>query len=807
MQENYNPKIIEKKIQDEWAASKTFKASIDKRKKFYCLSMFPYPSGNLHIGHVRNYTISDVLARFHRMQGENVLHPIGWDAFGLPAENAAIQNQSSPKEWTNKNIENMRNQLKSLGFSYDWDREISTCSEDYYKWEQWFFIKLFKKQLVYKKESLVNWDPVDNTVLANEQVIDGKGWRSGAEVEKKKISQWFLKTTSYSKQLLSDLKELEGFWPENVLTMQKNWIGESSGAELFFKIATSNHIINVFTTRPDTLYGVTFIALAADHAFIEKCDDNVKNFAKELLLLKDKDEKTSSKKISKGIFTNFYAIHPITGKKVPIWIANYILTGYGTGAVMGVPAHDERDYNFAKKYNLEIIKVITKDGNNDEVYVGEGFLINSNEFNNLDNISASKSIVSLITEMKIGKQVKNYKIRDWGISRQRYWGCPIPIIYREDGEILTVDENDLPIKLPDDIDFSSPGNPLENHPTWKYTKCPITGMKAIRETDTLDTFFESSWYQSRFCSPKDNHNMIGEEANYWLPVDIYIGGIEHAVLHLLYARFFHKLLRDEGMLKSNEPFKSLVTQGMVLKDGAKMSKSKGNTVDPNSLIQKYGADTVRLFVIFAAPVENSLEWSDHGVEGSFKFLNKLWGVGFKIKNYNKDIKNYNLDDEKKIKIITNKAIAKVTDDYGKRLSLNTIVSTCMELLNSIVNSLQQNNIRYEVILSVYKSLILLLNPITPHICKELSAHLNILEIDNDISWPIIDQNFLKDDKNLIVIQINGKVRKKIEIESDIDQEKLEAYIFSLEEVIKYTNGKEIKKIIYIKNKLVNIVVK
>ena len=807
MQENYNPKLIEKKIQDEWAASKTFKASINKRKKFYCLSMFPYPSGNLHIGHVRNYTISDVLARFHRMQGENVLHPIGWDAFGLPAENAAIQNQSSPKEWTNKNIENMRNQLKSLGFSYDWDREISTCSEDYYKWEQWFFIKLFKKQLVYKKESLVNWDPVDNTVLANEQVIDGKGWRSGAEVEKKKISQWFLKTTSYSKQLLSDLKELEGFWPENVLTMQKNWIGESSGAELFFKIATSNHIINVFTTRPDTLYGVTFIALAADHAFIEKCDDNVKNFAKELLLSKDKDEKTSSKKISKGIFTNFYAIHPITGKKVPIWIANYILTGYGTGAVMGVPAHDERDYNFAKKYNLEIIKVITKDGNNDELYVGEGFLINSNEFNNLDNISASKSIVSLITEMKIGKQVKNYKIRDWGISRQRYWGCPIPIIYREDGEILTVDENDLPIKLPDDIDFSSPGNPLENHPTWKYTKCPITGMKAIRETDTLDTFFESSWYQSRFCSPKDNHNMIGEEANYWLPVDIYIGGIEHAVLHLLYARFFHKLLRDEGMLKSNEPFKSLVTQGMVLKDGAKMSKSKGNTVDPNSLIQKYGADTVRLFVIFAAPVENSLEWSDHGVEGSFKFLNKLWGVGFKIKNYNKDIKNYNLDDEKKLKIITNKAIAKVTDDYGKRLSLNTIVSTCMELLNSIVNSLQQNNIRYEVILSVYKSLILLLNPITPHICKELSAHLNILEIDNDISWPIIDQNFLKDDKNLIVIQINGKVRKKIEIESDIDQEKLEAYIFSLEEVIKYTNGKEIKKIIYIKNKLVNIVVK
>ena len=807
MQENYNPKTIEKKIQDDWFSANTFKAIIDKRKKFYCLSMFPYPSGNLHIGHVRNYTISDVLARFHRMLGENVLHPIGWDAFGLPAENAAIQNKSSPKEWTNKNIDNMRNQLKSLGFSYDWDREISTCSEDYYKWEQWFFIELFKKKLVYKKESLVNWDPVDNTVLANEQVIDGKGWRSGAEVEKKKISQWFLKTTSYSKQLLSDLKELEGFWPENVLTMQKNWIGESNGAELFFETSI-NININVFTTRPDTLFGVTFVALAADHDFIENCDEDIKDYAKKLLLSKDIDEKKSSDKTISGIFTNFYAIHPITKKKIPIWIANYILTGYGTGAVMGVPAHDERDYNFAKKYNLEVIKVIQSDDSDDEVFTGKGYLINSLEFNSLDNISASQSIIKSITQKKIGKQVKNYKIRDWGISRQRYWGCPIPIIYREDGEILPVDKSELPIKLPDDVDFSSPGpgNPLENHPTWKYTKCTKTGLKAIRETDTLDTFFESSWYQSRFCSPNDDSSMIGEEANYWLPVDIYIGGIEHAVLHLLYARFFHKLLRDQGMLKSNEPFKSLVTQGMVLKDGAKMSKSKGNTVDPNNLIEKYGADTVRLFVIFAAPVENSLEWSDHGVEGSFKFLNKLWGVGYKIKNYKEEIKNYNVDDEKKLKIITNKAIAKVTDDYGKRLSLNTIVSTCMELQNAITKSMQKNNIRYDVIFNAFKSLILLLNPIAPHICKELCVQLKISEIEDEVSWPIVDKDFIKDDKNIIVVQINGKVRKKIEANSDIDQKDLEKYIFSLEEIIKYTDKKEIKKIIYIKDKLVNIVV-
>ena len=806
MQENYDPKKIEKNIQDYWYSNKIFKASEDPlKKKFYCLSMFPYPSGNLHIGHVRNYTISDVIARYHRMLGENVMQPIGWDAFGLPAENAAIANKLSPKDWTKSNIDNMRGQLKSLGFSYDWDREISTCSENYYKWEQWFFIELFKKNLVYKKKSLVNWDPVDNTVLANEQVIDGKGWRSGADVEKKEISQWFLKTTKYSGELLEDLKELEGLWPDNVITMQKNWIGESNGAEISFKTSLKNNNIEVFTTRPDTLFGVTFIALAADHSLLKKCGQPIADYCKKLFKLNDEADKSDNKVID-GKFTGIYATHPMTNEKIPIWVASYVLTGYGTGAVMGVPAHDSRDNAFAIKYDLEIIRVINSDNDNDnDVFTGQGTLLNSNEFNNLSSIHASKSIIEHVTKAGIGKQVKNYKLRDWGISRQRYWGCPIPIIYREDGQVLAVEQSELPIKLPDDVDFSLGGNPLENHPTWKFTTCSKTGLKAIRETDTLDTFFESSWYQSRFCTPNDKNNMIGSEANYWLPVDVYIGGIEHAVLHLLYARFFHKLLRDQGMLASNEPFKSLITQGMVLKDGSKMSKSKGNTVDPGSLIEKYGADTVRLFVIFAAPIENSLEWSDHGVEGSHKFLNRLWSAGYKINKLNNQKDNINEQDEKKLKIITNKTIAKITADYGERVSLNTVVSSCMEMLNAINKFIQLETVGKEVIVESYKALILLLNPITPHICKELSLELNILDIDKDKSWPEINHDFIKEDMVLMIIQVNGKVRKKIEVSSDILQEELEVKALESPEIIKHVGDLSIKKIIYIKGKLVNIV--
>ena len=803
MQESYNPKDLEKRIQEKWYSDKDFKAKPNKDKKFYCLSMFPYPSGNLHIGHVRNYTISDVIARYHRMLGENVLHPIGWDAFGLPAENAAIENNLSPNDWTLKNIDNMKKQLKSLGFSYDWDREISTCSKDYYRWEQWFFIKLYEKDLVYKKESLVNWDPVDKTVLANEQVIDGKGWRSGADVEKKKISQWFLKTSLYASELLKDLEEISKLWPDNVISMQKNWIGESDGAEFSFCIENKSDI-RIFTTRPDTIYGVTFLAVAADHEIIESCSKEVKEFSKKII--NQKDYKDKSNKLICGIFTGYYAIHPLTNKKIPIWLSNYVLTGYGTGAVMGVPAHDQRDYDFAKEYGLEIIKVIENDEPDSSAYTGTGKLINSFEFNNFDNTSASNAIVKHISKVKKGSKKKNFKLRDWGISRQRYWGCPIPVIYREDGEILTLDEDELPIELPHDIDFTKGGNPLENHPTWKYTKCKKTGLKAIRETDTLDTFFESSWYQARFCSPKDEKNMIGKEADYWMPVDIYVGGIEHAVLHLLYARFFHKLLRDEGLLKTNEPFMSLVTQGMVLKDGSKMSKSKGNVIDPQDLIQKYGADTVRLFVIFAAPIENSLEWSENGVEGAHRFLNKLWLTGYHLINKKvEDINNDN-NEEKNLKIATNKAILKVSDDYGKKLSLNTIVSTCMELLNNLNKNLQKNNVSKETLMGSYESIILLLNPITPHICQEISDVLNLQKFYKKVSWPEVDKNFLESDTALVIIQINGKVRKKIEVDIDTPQEEIEKIATDLDEIKKYIENKKIKKIIYIQNKLVNIVV-
>ncbi len=803
MQSIYNPKEIEKKVQDYWFGNKSYEVVPNKNiEKFYCLSMFPYPSGNLHMGHVRNYTISDVLARYHRMLGKNVLHPIGWDAFGLPAENAAIDNNLSPNDWTISNIKNMREQLKSLGFSYDWSREISTCSEDYYKWEQWFFIQLFKKKLVYKKESLVNWDPVDKTVLANEQVIDGKGWRSGALVEKKKISQWFLKITEYSEELLQELKEIEEFWPDNVVTMQKNWIGKSNGAELYFDTTIDQNIsISVFTTRPDTIFGVTYIALAADHSIIENCNSSIKKFSEGILNSKD-TRKTENKEIN-GIFTGLFAIHPITKKKLPIWIANYVLTGYGTGAIMGVPAHDTRDYDFAKKFNLEIIKVIDGGQKDNEVYTGNGKLINSKDFNNINSELASKSIIKYLEELNIGKAVSNYKLRDWGISRQRYWGCPIPIIYREDGEVMPVEQDELPIKLPQDVDFSKNGNPLDNHPTWKYTKCAKTGLNAVRETDTLDTFFESSWYQARFCSPNDTDNMIGEDANYWLPVDMYIGGIEHAVLHLLYARFFHKLLRDQKLLKTNEPFKKLITQGMVLKDGSKMSKSKGNTIDPKKLIDKYGADTVRLFVIFAAPVENSLEWSDHGVEGSYKFLNKLWNTGF-VLNENKITPNeISTIDEKKLKIFVNKAIIKTNDDYCNRVSLNTVASTCMEILNNIQKCILSNNVSYATLFDSYVTLLKILNPITPHICKEISDSLNINDINN---WPKIDEKYLTEDTMLLVIQVNGKVRKKVEIDANLNQNAIEEIIFTYDEVRKYTIDKNIKKIIYIKGKLVNIVV-
>ena len=635
MNKDYNPKDIEANIQEFWEKNNSFKTDFNATKnKYYCLSMFPYPSGKLHIGHVRNYTIGDVISRSQRMLGKSVFQPMGWDAFGLPAENAAIANKVHPSEWTKKNINHMREQLKRLGYSYDWDNEISTANPEYYKWEQWFFIKLLEKNLVYKKKSEVNWDPIDKTVLANEQVVDGRGWRSGAIVERKEIPQWFLKITEYSDELLEGLEDLNS-WPTSVKMMQKNWIGKSEGALVKFKISNSNDLLEVYTTRVDTIFGVSFLAISPNHNILKsqkKSNPILARFIDKCNSLKLSEETVSSIE-KEGVDTGLTAINPLDGSVVPIWTANYVLSDYGTGCVMCVPGHDIRDNEFAVKYNLPVIKVINPESSklvHKEIFIGEGTLINSGKYTDLESHLAKENILKDLVKIDAGISKINYRLRDWGISRQRYWGCPIPVFYHEDGTVYPVPEDDLPIKLPDDIDFSQDGNPLENHPTWKHIKCPYTGKKAIRETDTFDTFFESSWYYLRFLSPGFKDGLVDKSKNNWLPVDQYIGGIEHAILHLLYARFFHKLMRDIGIIDSSEPFLSLLSQGMVLQNGIKMSKSKGNTIDPDDIINKYGADTVRLFIMFSAPPEQSLEWSDTGIEGSHKFLKRLWSLSFKV---------------------------------------------------------------------------------------------------------------------------------------------------------------------------------
>jgi leucyl-tRNA synthetase len=637
MNKDYNPKDIEINIQKFWEKNNSFKTDFSSTdNKFYCLSMFPYPSGKLHIGHVRNYTIGDVISRGQRMLGKNVFQPMGWDAFGLPAENAAIANKIHPLEWTKKNINHMREQLKRLGYAYDWDNEISTADPKYYEWEQWFFIKLLEKNLVYKKKSEVNWDPVDKTVLANEQVVDGRGWRSGAVVERKEIPQWFLKITKYSDELLEGLEDLNG-WPTSVKMMQKNWVGKSEGALVKFRITNNDDILEVYTTRVDTIFGVSFLAIAPNHIILknQKKDNAIlAKFIDKCKSLKLSEETISSIE-KEGVDTGLTAINPLDGTLVPIWAANYVLSDYGTGCVMCVPGHDARDNEFAVKYDLPIVKVIiSKESETDinNIFMGEGTLVNSGKYTDLDSKLAKKSILKDLEKTDAGRSKINYRLRDWGISRQRYWGCPIPVFYHEDGTVYPVPEDDLPVTLPDDIDFTKDGNPLENHPTWKYIKCPYTGKDAIRETDTFDTFFESSWYYLRFLSPDYKDGLLDQSKNHWLPVDQYIGGIEHAILHLLYARFFHKLMRDIGIVDSSEPFLSLLSQGMVLRNGVKMSKSKGNTIDPDDIINKYGADTVRLFIMFSAPPEQSLEWSDTGIEGSHKFLKRLWALSFKTFN-------------------------------------------------------------------------------------------------------------------------------------------------------------------------------
>ena len=815
MQSNYPFKSIEEKVRSYWDKELTFSVSEDSQKpKYYCLSMFPYPSGKLHMGHVRNYTIGDVLSRFHRMLGFNVLQPMGWDAFGLPAENAALQNKSAPAAWTYSNIDYMKHQLKQLGLAIDWKREIATCRPEYYKWEQWLFTELFKKKLIYKKISTVNWDPVDQTVLANEQVIDGKGWRSGAVIEKKEIPQYFMKITEYADELLRDLDGLEG-WPEQVKTMQRNWIGKSYGCEIEFSIKDHADHIKIYTTRPDTLLGVTYLAIAAEHplaSLVKKNNPTIEAFINECSRggVAEADLATAEKI---GIDSGLRAIHPITQKEVPIWIANYVLISYGSGAVMAVPAHDERDFHFAKKYNLNIEQVIepidTKTMNLEEAaYTDYGRLINSGEFNGLEFQEAFDAIVNKLTSLHKGKKTTQFRLRDWGISRQRYWGCPIPIIKCHSCGEVPVPEKDLPVVLPESIVMHGVGSPIKKDESFYKTTCPSCGKPAERETDTMDTFVESSWYFARYPSYNNPNAMVDERSNYWMPVDQYIGGIEHAILHLLYARFFNKILRDLGLIKHSEPFKNLLTQGMVLKNGSKMSKSKGNTVDPQSLIDQFGADTARLFIMFAAPPEQSLEWSDSGVEGANRFLKRLWKAVYdhhakgKIAPYKEGVLTAQT---KNLRFELHQTIQKITDDIQRRHSFNTAISSVMELMNTFAKVEGEDAITVSVKQEVIQNVILLLNPFVPHICHALWDQLFNTAIDQEV-WPKADPSALIKNEYEMVIQVNGKLRGNMLVSADLTQKDIELMALENEDVKRFINlESKVKKLIFVPKKLINIV--
>jgi len=816
MTTEYQFKKIESNIQAKWKASNTFSATEDsKLPKFYALSMFPYPSGKLHMGHVRNYTIGDVISRYKRMNGFNVLQPMGWDAFGLPAENAAIKNNTAPEKWTNENINHMRSQLKQLGLSIDWSREISTCNVDYYKWEQWLFIRLYEKGLIYKKTSMVNWDPIDQTVLANEQVVDGKGWRSGAVVERKEIPQYFMKITDYADDLLEGLDNLNE-WPEQVKIMQKNWIGKSNGCEINFKLSESDEVIEVYTTRPDTLMGVTYLAIAPEHKIsysLSKKQKKIKEFIDECQKIGVSEAEISTAE-KRGIPTGLYAKHPITNENIQVWIANYVLINYGKGAVMAVPAHDDRDFEFSHKYKLPIKQVIESNNyDGTRAYTGIGELINSNEFNGLSSEKATDAISKKLESLGRGRKKTQFRLRDWGISRQRYWGCPIPMIYCNDCGDVPVNEADLPVTLPVDIKMSTSdiGSPLNKISNFYSCSCPKCGKDAKRETDTLDTFFESSWYFARYTCFDQKNKMLDERVDYWLPVDYYIGGIEHAILHLLYARFFNRVLSDLGLIKSKEPFKKLLTQGMVLKDGTKMSKSQGNTVDPQDLIEKYGADTARLFIMFAAPAEQSLEWSDKGIEGAHRFLKRLWSnvhSHIEIKNIEKENNSNNV--AKKIKELRYKlhtTIQKVTDDLERRNSFNTVISSIMELLNFLNESDKDKNLPSSLKQEVLENILLMLNPFVPHITAELWSYIRVNSDIDKISWPEIDKAALVKDEIKIVVQVNGKLRGNMIISADQKEIEIKDKSIEVGTVKKFISDKnKIKKIIYIKDKLINIVI-
>ena len=860
MQQHYRPDLIEPAVQQYWAENKVFKAIKDTSKeKYYCLSMFPYPSGRLHMGHVRNYTIGDVVSRYQRMNGKNVLQPIGWDAFGLPAEGAAIKNKTAPAKWTYENIEYMKKQLKMLGFGYDWDREIATCRPEYYKWEQWFFTELYKKGLVYKKTSTVNWCPNDETVLANEQVHEGCCWRCDTPVEQKEIPQWFIKITDYAEQLLSGLDQLPQ-WPDMVKTMQRNWIGRSEGVEITFDVADTAEKVAVYTTRPDTFYGVSYLGIAAAHPLAELAAEKNPELAE--FIREAKNAKVAEADLAtmekKGMATSLFAIHPLTGEKLPIWVANFVLMHYGTGAVMAVPAHDQRDFEFAQKYDLPIKQVIAPLADEEidltkQAFVEHGKLVNSAEFDGLDFDGAFNGIADKLEKLGMGKRQVNYRLRDWGVSRQRYWGAPIPMLTLPNGETVPAPIEDLPIILPEDVVMDGVKSPIKADPNW--AKTTFNGEPALKETDTFDTFMESSWYYARYTSPSYAEGMLDkDEANYWLPVDQYIGGIEHATMHLLYFRFFHKLLRDAGFVTSDEPAQKLLCQGMVLADAfyytsptneriwvsptqvtlerdekgriikatdleghelvhtgmTKMSKSKNNGIDPQEMVEKYGADTVRLFMMFASPAEMTLEWQESGVEGAKRFLGRVWNL---VYEYSQNPAKTALDvtalsaDQKALRRDVHKTIAKVSDDIGRRQTFNTAIAAVMELMNKLTRAPLESEQDRAVMAEALSAVVRMLYPITPHICFELWKALgNESNIDN-AEWVKADEAAMVEDEKLIVVQVNGKVRGKVTVAADADEETVKTVAFADENVKKFTDNAQIVKVIYVPGKLLNVVVK
>jgi len=859
MQEQYRPEEIESNVQLHWQEKQTFKVTEDTSKeKYYCLSMLPYPSGRLHMGHVRNYTIGDVISRYQRMLGKNVLQPIGWDAFGLPAEGAAVKNNTAPAPWTYDNIEYMKNQLKLLGFGYDWDREIATCKPDYYRWEQWFFTKLYEKGLVYKKTSAVNWCPHDLTVLANEQVIDGCCWRCDTKVERKEIPQWFIKITAYADQLLNDLDTLES-WPEQVKTMQRNWIGRSEGVEITFSVANSDEQVTVYTTRPDTFMGATYVAVAAGHPLAQLGAENnpaLVEFIDECRNTKVAEAEMATME-KKGMATGLFAIHPLNGEKLPIWVANFVLMEYGTGAVMAVPGHDQRDWEFATKYDLQIKPVILNlDGSQPDIHVEamteKGVLFNSGEFDGLEHEAGFNAIADKLVALGVGQRKVNYRLRDWGVSRQRYWGAPIPMVTLEDGTVMPTPEDQLPVILPEDVVMDGITSPIKADPEW--AKTTVNGQPALRETDTFDTFMESSWYYARYTCPQYDEGMLDPAAaNYWLPVDQYIGGIEHAIMHLMYFRFFHKLMRDAGLVDSDEPAKRLLCQGMVLADAfyysgsngeriwvspadaiverdekgritkatdpeghelvyagmSKMSKSKNNGIDPQLMVEKYGADTVRLFMMFASPAEMTLEWQESGVEGANRFLKRVWKLAYdhveKGAVQPLDVAALN-EDQKALRRDVHKTIAKVTDDIGRRQTFNTAIAAVMELMNKLGRAPQETEQDRALLQEALLAVVRMLYPFTPHVCFTLWQALNGEGDVDTAAWPVADEAAMVEDSKLVVVQVNGKVRAKITVAADATEEQVRERAAEEHLVAKYLEGVTIRKVIYVPGKLLNLVV-